>query len=225
MTTRIALKAKSGAPLEGVLAEPTSNGSATAPTLVLLQEWWGVNDHIESLADRFAAEGFLTLAPDLYRGAIAKTADEAGKMMAALDWPRAMDDIAGAVAFLRAHPRGNGKVGVTGFCMGGALAFASACNVDGIDAVVPWYGVPSNADYTKITAPVLAHFAKHDSWAKPEYAFAIRDTLAAVGKPMELHVYDAQHAFANDTRPEVYDEAATKLAWERTVAFLRGKLA
>lgn len=222
MTTRITFQAKSGATIEGVLAEP--QGAAKAPTLVLLQEWWGVNDHITSLVQRFAAEGFLTLAPDLYRGVLAKNAEQAGEMMGALDWPRAMDDIAGAVALLRAHPAGNGKVGVTGFCMGGALAFASACNVEGIDAVVPFYGVPKDADYTKVTAPIQAHFAKHDGWAKPELAAAIRDQLAAQGKRMELHIYDAQHAFANDTRPEVYDEAATKLAWERTVTFLKSKL-
>src|SRR6516225_1181160 len=108
MATRIDFNAKSGAAASGEIALPA--GSGKAPGLVLVQEWWGVNDHIRSLADRFAAEGFITLAPDLYHGTVAKKADEAARLMNELDGKRAMDDIAGAVAFLAAHPRVSGKV-------------------------------------------------------------------------------------------------------------------
>src|SRR5580704_1805627 len=127
MATKIDFTAKSGAASSGEIALPA--GSGKAPGLVLVQEYWGVNDHIRSLADRFAAEGFVTLAPDLYHGKVTKDAGEAGRLMTELDGKRAMDDIAGAVAFLAAHPRVNGKVGIVGFCMGGAYTFAAASAV------------------------------------------------------------------------------------------------
>ncbi len=221
---RIKLKTPKGRDREGALALPSTEGKT--PGVVLLQEWWGVNAHIESIAGRLAKEGFRVLAPDLFHGKITKDADEAGKLMQALDWDVALDDIAGAVAHVRAHESSNGKVGVMGFCMGGALTFAAACNVGQLQAVVPFYGVPDRkyADYAKVTAPILAHFAKRDRWAKVEYAEAIKEELEAAGKPMELRTYDADHAFFNDTRPEVYSPECAKLAWERTVAFLHAKL-
>src|SRR5947209_1648560 len=123
MATKIEFKARSGAPASGEIALP--GGSGKAPALVLVQEWFGVNDHIRSLADRFAAAGFLTLAVDLYHGQVTADGAEAAKLMTALDGKRAMDDIAGAVTALAAHPRSSGKVGITGFCLGGAYAFAA----------------------------------------------------------------------------------------------------
>ena len=225
MTTRISFTAKSGGQLSGELAEPA--GSDKAPSLVLIQEWWGVNDHIRSLAERLAKEGFLTLAPDLYHGKVTKDAAEAGQLMTALDTLKAVDEIAGAVKALKEHPRSNGKVGVVGFCMGGALSFASACHVEGLSAAVPFYGTPpaEKVDYAKVTAPILAHFAKNDEWATVAKAEEIKKQLDARGQAMELCVYDAGHAFMNDTRPEAYDEKSAKLAWERTIAFFREHLA
>ncbi|MDB4936419.1 MAG: hypothetical protein JWP87_3391 [Labilithrix sp.] len=225
MTTTVSFKGKGGTDEKGELAEPS--GSAKAPAVVLIQEWWGVNAHVKSLAERLAKEGFLVLAPDLYHGKIAKDAEEAGALMTALDTAQAMKEIAGAVAYLKEHPRGNGKVGVIGFCMGGALSFAAACHVEGLSAVVPFYGTPpaDKVDYAKVTAPILAHFGKNDDWATVAKAEEIKAKLDALGKPMQLEVYDAGHAFVNDTRPEAYDEKSAKLAWQRSVEFLKKNLA
>ena len=224
MTTKVTFKGKTGADVNGELAEPS--GSGKAPTVVLIQEWWGINDHIKSLAERLAKEGFLVVAPDLYHGKIAKDAGEAATLMTELDTLAAMNDIAGAVSFLKEHARGNGKVGVIGFCMGGAMSFASACHVEGLSAIVPFYGTPpaEKVDYKKVTAPILAHFAKNDDWATVAKAQAIKTELDALGKPMQLEVYDAGHAFMNDTRPEAYDEKSAKLAWQRSVDFLKKHL-
>lgn len=226
MTTNVTFKAQSGGgDLSGVLAEPS--GTNKAPAVVLIQEWWGINDHIKSIADRLANEGFLVVAPDLYHGTVAKDATEAGKLMTELDTLKAVQEIASAAAFAKAHPRGNGKVAVLGFCMGGALSFAAACHVEGLAAVVPFYGVPpaEKVDYAKVTAPVLAHFAKNDEWASVDKAEGIKKQLDALGKPMQLEIYDAGHAFVNDTRPEAYDEKSARLAWQRSVDFLKKHVA
>ena len=225
MTTTVRFGAKGGSEVTGELAEPS--GSAKAPSVVLIQEYWGINAHVKSLVDRLAKEGFLVVAPDLYHGKIAKDAAEAGKLMTELDTLVAVKEIGAAAAYLKEHPRGNGKVGVIGFCLGGALTFAAACHVPGLDAVVPFYGVPpaDKVDYSKVTAPVLAHFAKVDAWASVDKAEAIKKQVEAAGGSMQLEVYDAGHAFVNDTRPEAYDEKSAKLAWQRTVDFLKKHLA
>jgi carboxymethylenebutenolidase len=209
----------------GLLAEP--NGSGKGPALVLVQEWWGLNDHVKSLAGRLANEGFLVAAPDLYHGAVAKNAAEARALMTALDTLQAVKEIGSAATFLKEHARSNGKVGVIGFCLGGALAFAAACHVEGLSAIVPFYGIPPAAkvDYTKVTAPILAHFAKNDESATVAKAEAVKKQVDASGGSMQLEVYDAGHAFMNDTRPEAYDEASAKLAWQRSVEFLKKHLA
>jgi len=224
-TKRVTFKSKTGSDVEGELSEPT--GAAKAPAIVLLQEWWGVNDHIRDLVGRLSREGFLVLAPDLYHGKTTKSADEAGKLMTELDTLNAVQEIAGAVHFLKEHARSTGKVGVTGFCMGGALSLASACHVAGLGAVVPFYGIPpaEKVDYTKVTAPISMHVAKKDQWVTPEKAEAVKKAVEAGGHAMELHVYDADHAFVNDTRPEVHDAANAKLAWDRMVAFFKKHLA
>lgn len=225
MTKRVTFTAKSGSTIEGELAEPA--GTAKAGALVLVQEWWGVNDHVRSLVDRMAKEGFLVLAPDLYHGKVTKDAAEAGKLMTALDTLTAVDEIAGAAAFLKGHPRSNGKVGVTGFCLGGALTLASACHLPSLAGAVSFYGIPpaEKVDYAKVTAPIMMHVAKHDEWVTVAKAEAIRAQLDAHGKPAELHVYDAHHAFVNDTRPDVYSAESAALAWARTVAFFQKHLA
>jgi carboxymethylenebutenolidase len=225
MTTTVRFGAKGGSDIGGEIAEPS--GTEKAPALVLIQEYWGINGHVKALADRLASQGFLVVAPDLYHGKIAKDAAEAGQLMTALDTAAAMTEIAAAVAYLKEHPRGNGKVGVIGFCMGGALAFAAACHVEGLSAVVPFYGTPPSdkVDYTKVSAPILAHFAKDDQWATVAKAEAIKKELETHGKAMQLEVYDAGHAFVNDTRPDAYDEKSAKLAWQRSIDFLKKNLA
>lgn len=202
-------------------------GEGRAPALILVHEWWGLNDHVRSLVSRFAKEGFLTLAIDLYDGKTTKDPAEAGKLMGALDWGRAVGIATAAAAYLKTHPRSNGHVGCTGFCMGGAAALVIAANVAGIDAAVPFYGMPdaSKVDYAKLSAPILMHIAKRDEWVKPALAEALRDKLTAAGKSMRLEQYEADHAFVNDTRPEVYSKENAELALSRSYAFLKEKLA
>jgi carboxymethylenebutenolidase len=221
MTERVAFKSKAGDEASGALALPP--GTGVAPALVLIQEYWGLNAHVESLAERFAAEGFVVLAPDLYRGQVTKSAEEAGRLMKSLDYPRAFGDVGGAVEYLRHHARSNGKVAITGFCLGGAITLAAAASAPSLElaAAVPFYGVPWHTDYTKITCPVQAHFCATDEWAKPSIALDIQKTVQERGGSMEVNVYDAKHAFMNDTRPEVYSPDDAKLAWGRAVAFLK----
>jgi carboxymethylenebutenolidase len=197
------------------------NHQGKRPGIVLIQEYWGLNDHVRDIAERYAKEGFVVLAVDLFHGKVTKDAGEAGKLMGALDWPKAIAEIDGAVHTLQTHPSCNGKIAITGFCLGGALTFAAACACKGLAAAVPFYGIPKTADYSKISAPIQAHFAKKDQWAKPALAEEIKKTVDAKGGSMEVFVYDEDHAFFNDTRPEVYGAASAKLAWERTLAFLR----
>ncbi len=202
-------------------------GEGRAPALILVHEWWGLNDHVRSMVSRFAKQGFLTLAIDLYDGKTTKDPDEAGKLMGALDWGRAVSIAAAAVDYLKSHPRSNGHVGCTGFCMGGAATLVIAANVPGVEAVVPFYGIPdpSKVDYAKLSAPILMHVAKRDYWVKPELAEALRDQLTAAGKSIRLEQYEADHAFVNDTRPEVYSKENAELALSRSYAFLSEKLA
>lgn len=214
-------KRVSFANIEGELAEPAGAGKA-AGSLILIQEFWGVNDHIRGLVDRFAKDGFLVVAPDLYHGRTTKDAGEAGKWMGELDTMQAVKEIGAAASYLKEHPRGNGKVGVTGFCLGGALTLASACHVAGLSAAVSFYGIPpaDKVDYAKVTIPVQMHVAKKDGWVTPAKAEEVKKQL----KDVELHLYDADHAFVNDTRPEVYDAEAAKLAWQRAVDFFKKHL-
>jgi carboxymethylenebutenolidase len=205
---------------EGELETPDTKEKTGG--VVLVQEYWGLNDHVRDIGKRLAAQGFRVLAPDLYHGKVTKSAEEAGKIMGSLDWPKALGEIVAAATHLRDHESSNGKVAVMGFCMGGALTFAAATNIPWLAAAVPFYGVPGEqlADYTKEKAPILAHFAKNDQWATVDKAKAIQSKVPS----MELHVYDAQHAFFNDTRPEVYSPNDAKTAWERSIAFLKQHL-
>lgn len=191
-----------------------------APGIVLIQEWWGLNDHIRGVADRLSGEGYTVLAPDLYRGRGTTKADEANHLMNSLDFIDATrQDIAGCVIHLS---EGGGKVGVVGFCMGGALTVASAVHVPGLSAAVCFYGVPPKqvADPALIRLPFMAHFATLDTWCTPAIAASLEADMRAAGQLPEIHHYVAQHAFFNDSRrAEVYDEACAALAWDRTIAF------
>lgn len=222
MSKRVTFETKSGAVASGEIEEP--KGSERAPAVVLIQEWWGLNDHIRSLLRRLAHEGFVALAPDLYHGTTTKDPNEAGKLMASLDWPRALDEIDAAASYLEGHPRSNGKVGIIGFCMGGALTFAAAAHTPTFSAAVPFYGVPKQADWSRLKAPVLAHFSKTDPWATPQAAKDIEKAIESHGGSMHLELYDAEHAFMNDTRPEVYAPKEAAKAWEKTIEFLKEHL-
>ncbi len=216
-TQRVTFSSSAG-DASGVLVTPAGGGKP--PGIVVLQEWWGVNDQIQSVAQRYAEAGFVALVPDLYHGKLAKDAEEASRLLKELDRDKAVQEIGGAVAFLR--ERSNGKVAVTGYCLGGALSFACAVHLRGLAAIVAYYGPPGDLDWSKVDAPIQAHFAKHDNWATVAGA---QKTQAAVKVPMELHVYDAQHAFANERRPEVYNPEAAKQAWNHGLTFLRSHTA
>jgi carboxymethylenebutenolidase len=203
----------------GVLVLP--EGSARTPAIVVIHEWWGLNPQIQTVAERWAKEGFVALVPDLFHGNLPKTTDEAQAAMAKLDFPRAVGERVASVEYLKTHPRSNGKVAVTGYCLGGALAFLAATAAKGLAAVVPFYGLPPQADWAKVEAPIQAHFAKQDDWATVDGAKQVQAALAAREQPMELHVYDAGHAFCRDTDPEVYNAACASQAWSRAVTFAK----
>ena len=193
---------------------------SVAPTVVLIQEWWGLNDQIRGVGRRLAEAGYNVLIPDLYRGKQASDADEAKHLMGDLNFPDALfQDLAGAVHTAKEH---HGKVAVLGFCMGGALALAAAVHLEELTAAVCFYGIPPAqlADPTKLRVPLLAHFAEHDDWCTPEAVRALEDQLRHATPEYEIHRYNAQHGFFNDARPEVHDPEAATTAWRRTLAFL-----
>jgi len=203
-----------------------ASAGAGAPGLVLIQEWWGLAPHIKDIADRLAAGGITALAPDLYRGRLAGDADEASHMMNHLDFADAThQDLRGAVDHLKQS--GCAKVGVMGYCMGGALTIAAAVHVPQVAAAVCYYGIPPTefADPADIRSPFLGHFAVRDDWCTPEKVEALRQRMSGAGLHPEIHLYEADHAFFNVTRPEVYDAEAAQLSWERSLAFLKQHLA
>ena len=212
----------------GYLATPAEGAG---PGLVVIQEWWGLVPHIEDVCDRFAAEGFTALAPDLFHGEKTTEPDEAGKLMMSLNIEQAGKDMGGAVDHLLASDdvRGHG-VGVVGFCMGGGLALLLATQrPDDVRACVPFYGVipweSAKPDWSRMQAAVQGHFAEKDGFFTPEAAQQLEQQLKDLGKEAEFFIYPgADHAFFNDTRPEVYDEDAARQAWVRTLEFLRSKL-
>lgn len=224
MTNPVRFEGKNGSDVSGAIAEPP--GTEKAPAIVLLQEYWGLDDHIKSMVDRFAKQGFLVLAPDLYHGKVTTDPNEARKLSQDLDTLAAVQDVAAAMAFLKEHPRSNGKVGITGFCLGGAISLAAACHLPNVGAVVSFYGIPpaAKADFAKVTAPVMMHVARHDEWVTIEKASHVRDAIEKTGKHVELFIYVANHAFVNDTRPDVYHPENAQVALERTFEFFHANL-
>ncbi|AUX44424.1 carboxymethylenebutenolidase [Sorangium cellulosum] len=223
MGQKVSFPAILGGQGSGEIALPEQDGKA--PAVVVLHEWWGLTDQLRVILDRLAGAGFIALGLDLYHGKVTTDPIEASQLMNALDWSRALLEISGAVYFLADDERVNGKIGAIGFSMGGALCFSAAATIPRLSAAVPFYGVPGEApDSTKVNAAILAHFAARDTWAKPALARALQAELAARGRSMELHVYDADHAFMNEARPEVYHPQAARVAWDRTLGFLRKHL-
>ena len=217
--------ATNGQLAQGYLALP-SHG--TGPGLVVLQEYWGLVDHIKNLCDRFAAAGFVALAPDLYHGEIAKSPDAAGKLFMALNIAEAGKELRGAATFLHAHPAVTPKaVGVMGFCMGGQLAlFAAQEHGDLFAAAVDFYGIHPKVviDPSRVRIPVLAHFGARDESVPAVAGCQLAARIRDAGGECEDYVYAAGHAFFNDTRPQVYDAKCSALAWDRTLDFLRRTL-
>jgi carboxymethylenebutenolidase len=215
-----------GQEAEGYLAKPASG---SGPGVIVIQEWWGLVPHITDICDRFAAEGFVALAPDLYHGGKTSEPDEAMKLMMAMNIEQAAKDMSGAVGYLVGLDAAAGaKIGCTGFCMGGGLALVLASKRPEIGACVPFYGVvPGGAalDASKIQAAVQGHYAENDQFVPPAAARQLESELKAAGKEAEFFIYPGTgHGFFNDTRPDVHDPPAAKQAWERMVAFFRKHL-
>ncbi|MFF3112944.1 dienelactone hydrolase family protein [Kitasatospora sp. NPDC057904] len=216
-----------GRTAHGYLARPPQG---VGPGLVLVQEWWGLTTHVASMADRFAAEGFTVLAPDLYGGATTHDGAEAARLKRELPVEHAVTDLAGAVDHLLALDGVVGDaVGVVGFCMGGGFALLLAARAgDKVAAAVPFYGLPPDPDfdYHGLTAHVLGHFGEHD---RSIPISAVDEAATRIGEATdirpEIHFYPAGHAFMNDENPlGTYDALQARTAWRRTLSFLRGHL-
>ena len=229
MGNMIEFKRPDGRGVDGYLAEPVE--SRDAPGVVVIQEWWGLNDQIKGVADKLAAGGYRALVPDLYRGQVALEANEAEHLMNDLDFGDAAgQDVRGAVQYLKGS--GSEKVGVTGFCMGGALTLLSAVNVPEADAAVVWYGYPplEFIDATKIGTPLLAHWATDDAAFPIENVDELERMLSAAEVNFRFYRYDAKHAFANETADSKnlpflkYDADLADLAWGRTMEFFGRQL-
>jgi carboxymethylenebutenolidase len=213
-----------GGKASGYLAEPDGEG----PGVVVLQEWWGLDDSVRGMVDRFAEEGFVALAPDLYHGETTEEPDEAEKKLMALNMDEAEKEMRGAVKHLLDHPKCNGQVGSVGFCMGGGLSVWAAATNPQIDAAVTYYYVMPHGkpEFSKIEAPVLGHFGTEDEFVSVEDAKALESELQEAGVEAAFEYYEGGgHAFANDhNRLGTYDEGHTKKAWDKTVSFLKEKL-
>jgi carboxymethylenebutenolidase len=217
-----------GAEAHGYLARPPSG---SGPGVIVIQEWWGLDDHIADVADRLAAEGFVALAPDLYGGKIAHDADTAGKYLNELPLKESAKALTGAVDFLLARDDvTSSKLGVIGFCMGGGFVLQLAANAgDRIGAAVPFYGIGpglESADLSRITAPVLGHYAEKDDFYPVEEARKLEQTLRDHGIDVTFHYYPGVgHAFHNDKdKLGTYNAELAQQAWQRTVDFLKSKL-
>jgi carboxymethylenebutenolidase len=211
--------------VEGYLARPAGGKGAA---VIVIQEWWGLVDHIKSVADRLADEGFVALAPDLYRGESTASPDEAGRLMMALDIDRATNDLVAAVDYLLGLDAVSSRgVGVVGFCMGGQLALALGCATERVGAVIDFYGVHPRVklDWNRLHAPVLGLFGERDAFVTPAVAKKLGEEIRGAGGQVEVVIYPrADHAFFNDSRPDVYDRAAAGDAWRRSTEFLRANL-
>lgn len=210
---------------EGYLALPRDG---RGPAVVVIQEWWGLVPHIQDLADRFAADGFLALAPDLYHGKTTRSPDDAAKLLMEMDAERATAEIIGAGEYLLQRPEcASSTFGVVGFCMGGALAQSAATQGDRVGAAVSFYGGFKEAklEWDRLAVPLLLIYGEKDKGVPASQGIELQKKLRAMGKDVDVAVYPgADHAFFNDTRPEVYNARAAEDAWRRTLTLFRQHL-
>ena len=217
-----------GVTVPAFLARPA--GGKPAPAVVIIQEWWGLSDHIKDIAQRFAREGFVALAPDLYArlgSKVTTDAAEAAKLMESLKSQQTLKDLNGAVRWLKQQPFVDAwKIGAVGFCMGGTFALMLASHNSDIKASVPFYGqVPPTDSLKYLLCPILFMHGAQDGWITKAEAERLKQGLAQYGRPGEVVSYpNAGHAFFNDTRPEAYKPSEAKDAWKRALAFLRTHL-
>ena len=216
------------------LSFETGNGATSAyvampenrgqKAVVVIQEWWGLNDHIKDIAGRYASEGFIAIAPDLYRGKLATNPEEAGKMMKDLKTEDGLDIIKNAVDAARAQ-YGLTHFGITGFCMGGTFALRAACELEGFSAAAPFYGdIPDESVLQKLKTPTIFISGTKDAWINEEKVAALEEATENYELPVHSVKYEADHAFFNNTRPEVYNETAARDAWALVIGFFNDKL-
>jgi len=214
--------AADGKMTKGYLAEAKDG---KGPGIIVLQEWWGLVDHIKDVCDRFASAGFTALAPDLYHGETTKEPDAAGKLMMDLKMDQAEKDLKGSVNFLISQEScSSEKIGVIGFCMGGQLGLLAASRNSQISAVADFYGVHPNIkpDFSAIKAAVLGVFAENDEFVTPEVVNKLEADLKAAGKETDFEIFPGvTHAFFNDSRPDVYNKEAAEKAWNKTLAHFK----
>jgi carboxymethylenebutenolidase len=229
MGTTVTFKRPDGKELQGWLAEPAHPDGA--PAVVVIQEWWGLNDQIRGVADRLAQAGYLALVPDLYRGKSTVEKEEAHHLMTGLDFgDAATQDVRGAVQYLKTRAA---KVGCVGFCMGGALTLLAAANVPELDAAVTWYGCPplEYIDAGKIRIPLQGHWASQDEFFPPALVEGLTAKLKDAGVAHDFHHYLAHHAFGNEQAVGTgriaetqYDPVWAQQAWDRTFTFFGRQL-
>lgn len=212
----------------------TANGETTAyvalpdqdtnKAVIVIQEWWGVNDHIKDIAGRYADEGFIAIAPDLYRGKIATNSDDASKMMHDLKTDDGLDTIKSALA-KASDQYGITHFGISGYCMGGTFALRSACDLEGLSAAAPFYGdIPDEDILKKLRTPTIFISGTKDQWINTDKVALLEEVANRYELPVESVKYDADHAFFNDTRPEVYNADAAKDAWALVIGFFKDRL-
>ena len=192
--------------------------------MVVIQEWWGLNDQMKGIAERCAQAGYTALVPDLYEGRVTHQSDEANHLMTDLDWVGATEQgVRGAVQHLKAAQE---KVAVMGFCLGGALTIIAAVKVPEMHAGICYYGIPpaDAVDPSAIRVPLQCHFASRDDWCTPAAVEELETALRGGNVEYDLHRYEADHAFFNEAEPHVYDAQCASLSWQRTKAFLETKL-
>lgn len=223
MGTNITFKRPDGKDATGYLANAARGN---APGVVVIQEWWGLSENIKGLVDRFAVAGFDALAPDLYDGVVVPyhDADAAGKEMNSLNFIEATEqNVRGAVQYLK---RNGAKVGLTGFCMGGAVTIIGAAKIPELTVGVAFYGIPPEqaAKPADVKIPLQGHFANKDDWCTPQAVDGFEKAMKAAGKDFEAFRYDADHAFVNEERASVHDRQAAELAWGRATDFFKKHL-
>jgi len=216
--------AANGGTSRGYLSKPASG---SGPGVIVVQEWWGLDEGIRAIADSLAADGFVAIAPDMFHGDMTREPDEAGKLMMALNVDQAAKDLRGAAQALKANGASGERVGAIGFCMGGQLALYAGTVSPDVGAVVDFYGIHPNVkpDYSRLQGPVLILVGDQDPMSGPEPSGQVEQAIKAAGKQAEMVVYPgAGHAFMRDWDPQAYKEDAAKDAWSRMLSHLRGNL-
>jgi carboxymethylenebutenolidase len=213
----------------------TQNGATTAhvalpaeandgAAVILIHEWWGINNHIRDIAGRYAKEGYICIAPDLFRGKTATNTEEASSLMQSLPIEDGIDTIRSAIN-VAGENYNVSRIGITGYCMGGTFALRAACEIERLAAAAPFYGdIPDEQTLAKLSVPTLFIAGARDGWITPEKVNELKEAAHKYNLPVEAVSYDADHAFFNDTRPEVYNPEAAADAWQRVLNLFRERL-